>query len=446
MNLADKLTILADAAKYDVSCSSSGSTRQGPKGTIGSAAKSGVCHSFTADGRCISLLKILMTNNCIYDCAYCLNRRSNDRPRAIFTVDEIVSLTMDFYRRNYIEGLFLSSAVIASPDYTMELLVQVAEKLRYVEKFHGYIHLKAIPGASQELIQRAGQLADRLSINLELPSEQSLHRLAPDKTRQNLLMPMHQIHQGIVQRREDRSLVKKAPAFVPAGQTTQMIVGASGESDLQILRLSSALYKKFSMKRVYFSAYVPINDDSRLPQIEKPPVLRENRLYQADWLMRFYGFEASELLDESMPNFDPDYDPKIIWAVRHPEQFPVEINTASYQQLLRVPGLGVRCARRIVSARRISRLDFEDLLRMKVSLKRSQYFITCKGKYYRIPDPKPDMILRALKPEARSPYEQLSLFSDWNMAVTRPDHVEVLDKTAYFPKESKPETDLLPAF
>ena len=241
-------------------------------------------------------------------------------------------------------------------------------------------------------------------------------------------------------------LVKKAPAFVPAGQTTQMIVGASGESDLQILRLSSALYKKFSMKRVYFSAYVPINDDSRLPQIEKPPVLRENRLYQADWLMRFYGFEASELLDESMPNFDPDYDPKIIWAVRHPEQFPVEINTASYQQLLRVPGLGVRCARRIVSARRISRLDFEDLLRMKVSLKRSQYFITCKGKYYRIPDPKPDMILRALKPEARSPYEQLSLFSDWNMAATRPDHVEVLDKTAYFPKESKPETDLLPAF
>ena len=446
MNLADKLTILADAAKYDVSCSSSGSTRQGPKGTIGSAAKSGVCHSFTADGRCISLLKILMTNNCIYDCAYCLNRRSNDRPRAIFTVDEIVSLTMDFYRRNYIEGLFLSSAVIASPDYTMELLVQVAEKLRYVEKFHGYIHLKAIPGASQELIQRAGQLADRLSINLELPSEQSLHRLAPEKNRQNLLMPMHQIHQGIVQRREERMLVKKAPAFVPAGQTTQMIVGASGESDLQILRLSSALYKKFSMKRVYFSAYVPINDDSRLPQIEKPPVLRENRLYQADWLMRFYGFEASELLDESMPNFDPDYDPKIIWAVRHPEQFPVEINTASYQQLLRVPGLGVRCARRIVSARRISRLDFEDLLRMKVSLKRSQYFITCKGKYYRIPDPKPDMILRALKPEARSPYEQLSLFSDWNMAASRPDHVEVLDKTAYFPKESKPETDLLPAF
>ena len=449
MNLIDKLTILADAAKYDVSCSSSGSTRQGGKGTIGSAAKSGICHSFTADGRCISLLKILMTNNCIYDCAYCLNRRSNDKPRAMFTVDEIVSLTMDFYRRNYIEGLFLSSAVIGSPDYTMELLVKVVEKLRYEEKFHGYIHLKGIPGASPALIQRAGFLADRLSVNLELPSEQSLKLLAPDKTRQNLLLPMHQIHQGIVQRSEERALSRKAPAFVPAGQTTQMIVGASGESDLQILRLSSALYQKFSMKRVYFSAYVPVNEDSRLPQIAKPPVLRENRLYQADWLMRFYGFDAAELLDESMPNFDPDYDPKIIWAVRHPEQFPVEINTASYQQLIRVPGLGIRCAKRIVSARRTARLDFEDLLRMKVSLKRAQYFITCKGKYYRIQNPQPDMILRALKPQARSPYEQLSLFHDWQ-TTTPQGMVEVLDDNAYFPKkaesQSSSQNNLLPVF
>ena len=452
MQLLEKLTILADAAKYDVSCSSSGSTRKGNPGTIGSAAKSGICHSFTADGRCISLLKILMTNNCIYDCAYCLNRRSNDKPRAIFTVNEIVNLTMDFYRRNYIEGLFLSSAVIASPDYTMELLIQVVEKLRYTEKFHGYIHLKAIPGANPALIERAGRLADRLSVNLELPSEQSLKLLAPDKTKQNLLLPMHQIHRGILERREEQALIKKAPLFVPAGQTTQMIAGASGESDLQILRLSSALYKKFSMKRVYFSAYVPINSDSRLPQIAKPPMLRENRLYQADWLMRFYGFDAAELLDDRNPNFDPDYDPKIIWAVRHPEQFPVEINTASYQQLIRVPGLGIRCAKRIVSARRTARLDFEDLIRMKVSLKRAQYFITCKGKYYRIQNPQPDMILRALKPAARSPYEQLSLFGDWQ--TVKPEalenQIEILDNTAYFPKKSESQSssqnNLLPVF
>lgn len=449
MQLIDKLTILADAAKYDVSCSSSGSTRKGQKGTIGSAARSGICHSFTADGRCISLLKILMTNNCIYDCAYCLNRRSNDNPRAIFTVDEIVNLTMDFYRRNYIEGLFLSSAIIASPDYTMELLIQVVEKLRYTEKFHGYIHLKAIPGANPLLIQRAGYLADRLSVNLELPSEQSLKLLAPDKTKQSLLLPMHQIHRGILERREEQLLMKKAPAFVPAGQTTQMIVGASGESDLQILRLSSALYKKFSMKRVYFSAYIPLNTDSRLPQIARPPMLRENRLYQADWLMRFYGFDAAELLDERNPNFDPDYDPKIIWAVRHPEEFPVEINTAPYQQLIRVPGLGIRCAQRIVSARRTGRLDFEDLIRMKVSLKRAQYFITCKGKYYQIQNPEPDTILRALKPAARSPYEQLSLFQDWQTA--KPEsNIEVLDNTSYFPKQTEsqvaPSRDLLPVF
>ena len=452
MQLLEKLTILADAAKYDVSCSSSGSTRKGNPGTIGSAAKSGICHSFTADGRCISLLKILMTNNCIYDCAYCLNRRSNDKPRAIFTVNEIVNLTMDFYRRNYIEGLFLSSAVIASPDYTMELLIQVVEKLRYTEKFHGYIHLKAIPGANPALIERAGRLADRLSVNLELPSEQSLKLLAPDKTKQNLLLPMHQIHRGILERREEQALIKKAPLFVPAGQTTQMIVGASGESDLQILRLSSALYNKFSMKRVYFSAYVPINSDSRLPQIAKPPMLRENRLYQADWLMRFYGFDAAELLDDRNPNFDPDYDPKIIWAVRHPEQFPVEINTASYQQLIRVPGLGIRCAQRIVSARRTARLDFEDLIRMKVSLKRAQYFITCKGKYYRIQNPQPDMILRALKPAARSPYEQLSLFGFWQ--TVKPEalenQIEVLDNTAYFPQKSESQNsgqnNLLPVF
>lgn len=447
MNLMEKLTILADAAKYDVSCSSSGSTRQGPKGSLGSAARAGICHSFSADGRCISLLKILMTNNCIYDCAYCLNRRSNDKSRAAFTVDEIIQLTMDFYRRNYIEGLFLSSAIIGSPDYTMELLVQVVEKLRYEQNFHGYIHLKGIPGASPLLIQRAGLVADRLSVNMELPSEQSLNLLAPDKKKQSILLPMQQIRQGIVQHKQEQTLFPKAPSFVPAGQTTQMIVGASGENDLQILRLSAALYQKFSMKRVYFSAYVPVNEDARLPQIAQPPMLRENRLYQADWLMRFYGFEASELLDETNPNFDPDYDPKVIWAFRHPEQFPKEINTASYQQLLRVPGIGVRSARRIVSARKTARLDFEDLLRMHVSLKRAQYFITCKGKYYNVQNPQPQMILQALKPQARSPYQQLTLFPDQPAAPQSP--VEVLDKTAYFPKTASAtanHSDLLPVF
>lgn len=450
MNLTEKLKILADAAKYDVSCSSSGSSRQGTKGTLGSAARAGICHSFTADGRCISLLKILMTNHCIYDCAYCLNRRSNDRPRAAFTVDELVTLTMNFYRRNYIEGLFLSSAIIGSADYTMELLVKVVETLRYQHKFHGYIHLKAIPGANPLLIQRAGQVADRLSVNLELPSEKSLALLAPEKKKQAILLPMQQIQQGITQQKQERALSRKTPAFVPAGQTTQMIVGASQENDLQILRLSAALYQKFSMKRVYFSAYVPINEDNRLPQIAQPPMLRENRLYQADWLMRFYGFEANELLEESNPNFDPDYDPKIIWAVRHPEQFPVEINTASYQQLIRVPGLGIRCAKRIVSARKTGRLDFSDLRRMHISLKRAQYFITCKGRYYQIQDPQPQMILGALKPNARSPYQQLTLFPDH--AAKDGSNVEVLEPTAFFPTKATASapadntTDLLPVF
>ena len=450
MNLTEKLKILADAAKYDVSCSSSGSSRQGPKGTLGSAARAGICHSFTADGRCISLLKILMTNHCIYDCAYCLNRRSNDRPRAAFTVDELVTLTMNFYRRNYIEGLFLSSAIIGSADYTMELLVKVVETLRYQHKFHGYIHLKAIPGANPLLIQRAGQVADRLSVNMELPSEKSLALLAPEKKKQAILLPMQQIQQGITQQKQERALSRKTPAFVPAGQTTQMIVGASQENDLQILRLSAALYQKFSMKRVYFSAYVPINEDNRLPQIAQPPMLRENRLYQADWLMRFYGFDANELLEESNPNFDPDYDPKIIWAVRHPEQFPVEINTASYQQLIRVPGLGIRCAKRIVSARKTGRLDFSDLRRMHISLKRAQYFITCKGRYYQIQDPQHQMILRALKPKARSPYQQLTLFSD--PAAETHSNVEVLEPTAFFPAKATASaptdstTDLLPVF
>lgn len=444
MNLIEKLAILADAAKYDVSCSSSGSNRQGKHGEIGNAARSGICHSFTPDGRCISLLKILMTNQCAFDCAYCLNRRSNDTPRAMFSVDEVVSLTMDFYRRNYIEGLFLSSAIIGSPDYTMELLVRIVETLRCREHFHGYIHLKAIPGASPTLVKRAGELADRLSVNLELPSEQSLSLLAPEKKKQNLLAPMQQIQQGILLHKKERALSTKAPLFVPAGQTTQMIVGASGESDLQILRLSDALYKKFSMKRVYFSAYIPVNNDNRLPQISQPPLLRENRLYQADWLMRFYGFQAQELLDEQNPNFDPDYDPKVVWAVRHPEHFPVDINTATYQQLLRVPGIGVRCAKRITIARRNSKLDFPDLLNMHVSLKRAQFFITCRGKYYQIQNPQPQTILQALKPASHSAYRQLTLFDTQSSDTS--STVELLNPTDYFPKQTSASTDLLLAF
>lgn len=410
--LSEKLTILADAAKYDVSCSSSNSTRKGPKGSIGSASKGGICHSFTADGRCISLLKILMSNQCAYDCAYCINRRSNDNPKATFTVDEIVALTMNFYRRNYIEGLFLSSAIIGNPDYTMERMVQVVERLRQQEKYFGYIHLKAIPGADPQLIQRAGLQADRMSVNIELPSAQSLQMLAPDKKKETILAPMTQIRNSLVQNQQERKVFRQAPAFVPAGQTTQMIVGASQESDLQILQLTSALYEKFSMKRVYFSAYVPINQDSKLPQLTQPPTFRENRLYQADWLLRFYGFDAKELLDEHNPNFDPDYDPKVMWAVRHLDQFPVEINTAPYEMLLRVPGLGVQCARRITSARQMAPLRFEDLKRMRVSMKRVQYFITCKGKYYSpVPHDKA-AILHALKPDARSPYQQLTLFEE----------------------------------
>ena len=414
-SISDKLIILADAAKYDVSCSSSGSKRQGNQGTLGSAAKAGICHSFTADGRCISLLKILMSNACSYDCAYCLSRRSNDHPRATFTPQEIVDLTINFYRRNYIEGLFLSSAILGTPDYTMELLIQVVEKLRYEERFHGYSHLKAIPGADPKLIERAGMLVDRMSVNIELPSEASLQRLAPDKKKSAILAPMTQIHYSLVQNRQERKQFKKSPLFVPAGQTTQMIIGASDESDLQILTLTSALYRQFSLKRVYFSAYVPINQDKRLPNLSKPPTFRENRLYQADWLMRFYGFQANELLDEEYPNFDPNYDPKVMWAIRHLEIFPLEINRACREELLRIPGIGVQGVKRIMNARCVAPLSFDDLKRMGISLKRCQYFITCKGKSISPVALEPAAILRALQPKATSHYEQLSLFAEPKM-------------------------------
>lgn len=417
MDIGQKLHILADAAKYDVSCSSSGSTRNSVKGQLGSAERAGICHSYTPDGRCISLLKLLFSNSCLYDCTYCINRRSNDLPRATFSVDEVVTLTMNFYRRNYIEGLFLSSAILKDANHTMDLLVQVVEKLRLKEGFRGYIHLKAIPGASQELLERAGRQADRMSVNIELPSAQSLALLAPEKSKTDVLKPMHQINTLMIQNREEKNHFKKAPVYVPAGQSTQMIIGASNDNDLQILNLTSTLYDKFALKRVYFSAYVPINQDKRLPSLSQPPKVRENRLYQSDWLLRKYGFKAHELLDESNPNLDMDYDPKTIWALNHLEQFPVEINQAPYQLLIRIPGIGVTGAQRIMSARKINALDFSHLQKMGLSVKRAQYFITCQGRYFGGVPLEKNAIRHALRPKKTySPhtgYEQLSLFDQF---------------------------------
>lgn len=381
MSLMDKLNILADAAKYDVSCSSSGSSRRGDGKGIGNTVASGLCHSFAADGRCISLLKILFTNECIFDCKYCMNRRSNDVPRASFTPDEVCELTMEFYRRNYIEGLFLSSGILYSPDYTMELLCQTLYKLRTVHRFQGYIHVKAIPGADAALIQRAGFLADRMSVNLELPTAESLQKLAPNKHRKTILRPMKQIQNGIAQNRNELVLYDHAPRFCEAGQSTQMIIGATPESDYQIMAVAESLYQKFSLKRVYYSAFVNVNEDKDLPALPGgPPLLREHRLYQADWLLRFYDFTVDELLTQERPNFNMMIDPKADWAVRHLELFPVEINRADYRVLLRVPGIGVKSARRIISARRFGRLNFEDLKKIGVVLKRALYFITCNGK------------------------------------------------------------------
>lgn len=382
MDVMEKLKILSDAAKYDVSCSSSGSNRKNTRGGLGNTSSSGICHSFTADGRCISLLKILLTNYCSYDCAYCINRISNDINRAAFTTEEIVNLTLNFYRRNYIEGLFLSSAVFRSPNYTMELLVEVAEKLRNEHKFNGYIHLKAIPGADEILIKKAGLLADRMSVNIELPSSSSLKLLAPQKEKDNILKPMSFIGREIEHHKEDRKVFKSAPLFVPGGQSSQLIIGATPESDLQIMKLSQGLYNKYNLKRVYYSAYVPVVKNPKLPDIKKPPILREHRLYQADWLLRFYGFKADELLDERNPNFDTELDPKSDWALRNIDQFPVEINKASMGMLLRVPGIGVKGANRILSIRKVHMINFDDLKKIGVVLKRARYFITCRGKYY----------------------------------------------------------------
>ena len=377
----EKLEILSDAAKYDVSCTSSGVDRKGNGTDMGNCISAVICHSFSADGRCISLLKILLSNECIYDCKYCLNRRSNDVPRATFTPDEICELTMNFYRRNYIEGLFLSSGIVGNPDMTMELIYQTIRKLREVYRFRGYIHVKGIPGADPLLIQKTGFLADRMSVNLELPTADGLKKLAPNKHRKNILTPMRQIQQGIIQGQNEVAIYRHAPHFVPAGQSTQMIIGATPESDYQIMSVAQGLYDKFELKRVFYSAYVSINEDKELPALHTgTPLLREHRLYQADWLMRFYQFRAEELLNEHRPNFNILLDPKCDWALQHLEQFPVEINRADYHMLLRVPGIGVNSARRICGARRTAVLTFEDLKKIGVVLKRALYFITCSGR------------------------------------------------------------------
>ncbi len=425
MTILQKLKILTDAAKYDVACTSSGVARNGDGSGIGNTRIAGVCHSFSSDGRCISLLKILFTNECIFDCRYCLNRRSNDVPRVSFTPEEICELTIQFYRRNYIEGLFLSSGILYSPNYTMELIYQALYRLRTQHRFQGYIHVKAIPGADAQLVWKVGLLADRMSVNLELPTAEGLRMLAPNKQRRHILAPMRMIQNGREQNQEERMLFRHAPTFVPAGQSTQMIIGATPESDYQIISVAESLYQKFDLKRVFYSAFVRVNEDAALPALPGgPPLLREHRLYQADFLLRYYGFAASELLSEQRPNFNVLLDPKCDWAVRHLEKFPVEINCADYNTLLRVPGIGVKSARRIVGARKSANLDFADLKKIGVVLKRALYFITCNGRMMYRTKLEEDYIVRNLvevKEHAAylggdMTYRQLSLFDDVNMA------------------------------
>jgi len=421
MSLMDKLGILTDAAKYDVACTSSGVERKGNGRSIGNCVSGGICHSFSSDGRCISLLKILLSNECIYDCKYCINRCSNDVPRATFTPEEVCTLTMEFYRRNYIEGLFLSSGIIQNPTFTMELIYRTIWLLRNKYHFNGYVHVKAIPGADGELIQRTGYLVDRMSVNLELPTAEGLRTLAPNKHRKNILAPMRQIQNGIHENKNELVLYRNAPRFVGGGQATQMIIGATPETDYQIINVAESLYQKFELKRVFYSAFVKVNEDKNLPALPGgPPLLREHRLYQADWLLRFYGFEASELLDEKRPFFNVMLDPKEDWAVRHLEKFPVEINRAPYEMLLRVPGVGVKSARRILAARRCGNLTFSDLKKIGVVLKRALYFITCSGRMMYPTKLEEDYIVRNLTTEKDRiqfgsdgmTYKQMSLFDD----------------------------------
>lgn len=427
MPLTEKLQVLTDAAKYDVACTSSGVERRGNGKSIGSCVAAGICHSFSSDGRCISLLKILLTNECIFDCKYCRNRRSSDIPRATFTPEEICTLTMEFYRRNYIEGLFLSSGILRDPTFTMELICRTVWLLRKRYGFNGYVHVKAIPGADAEVIQRTGYLVDRMSVNLELPTREGLQALAPNKHRKTILTPMRQIQNGITANKNEVAVYKNAPKFVAGGQSTQMIVGATPESDYQIIHVAEGLYQKFGLKRVFYSAFVNVTGDKCLPALPGgPPLLREHRLYQADWLLRFYGFRAEELLDEKRPFFNVLLDPKEDWAVRHLGEFPVEINKAPMECLLRVPGIGVKSARRIVAARRSGSLGFEDLKKIGVVLKRALYFITCSGRMMYPVKLEEDYIVRSLTDEKNRvqlgsdgmSYRQLSLFDDFNF--TRP--------------------------
>lgn len=412
VDLMEKLKILADSAKYDVSCSSSGSNRKNTPNGIGNAHMPGICHAWAEDGRCISLLKVLFSNACVYDCVYCVNRVTNDVQRASFTPQELCELTIQFYRRNYIEGLFLSSAVLKTPDFTMELMIKAIKMLRFNYRFNGYIHFKAIPGSDPKLIEEAGLYADRMSVNIELPSVRGLKLLAPQKDHNQIITPMAYIYGRILENKEQKKIIRSTPSFVPAGQSTQLIIGATKDHDVSILHLSEQLYQKYSLKRVYYSAYVPVNQHPNLPAIyTEPPLMREHRIYQADWLLRFYGFKARELLDESNPDFSMEIDPKCDWALRHLELFPVEINKAPYEMLLRVPGIGVKSALKIVRARRLGSLSYDNLKQFRVVLKRARYFITCRGKYYGNAPFESDAIKKYLTEQENDlPYVQVSMF------------------------------------
>lgn len=419
MDMWEKLKILTDAAKYDVACTSSGVSKKAAKDGVGSALKSGICHAFSSDGRCVSLLKVLLGNACIYDCKYCINRKSNDVKRTVFTPQELADLTIQFYKRNYIEGLFLSSGVIKNPDYTCELMIKTLFILRKEYKFYGYIHAKAIPGADKSLLVKLGMLADRMSVNIELPSQESLLRLAPDKSKNSVLTPMRQIQESINENTRDLITYKRTPKFVPAGQSTQMIVGASPETDKHILNLTESLYNKYKLKRVFYSAYLPVIKDSLLPSLDtKPPLLREHRLYQADWLLRFYKFSASEILDDKQPNFNPFLDPKCNWAINHMELFPVEVNTASYETLLRVPGIGVKSAQKILIARRSNSLGFDALKKLGVVLKRAQFFITCRGKSKeKISDRLENILIGVMSPKERQLFQEQVSFGEQQLSL-----------------------------
>lgn len=415
--IKEKLTILADAAKYDVSCSSSGSNRSNKNKGLGDSTGMGICHTYTEDGRCVSLLKILLTNHCIFDCAYCVTRKSNDIKRAAFKIQEAVDLTINFYRRNYIEGLFLSSGIFKSPDYTMERLIAVAKKLRLEENFNGYIHLKSIPGASDELMYEAGLYADRLSVNIEVPTISGLKLLAPDKKHEDFTKPMLKVKNEIILYKEEKKIIKSTPKYAPAGQSTQMIIGATGESDKDIMYSATHYYKNYNMKRVYYSGYVPVADDIRLPAIgSQVPMLRENRLYQTDWLLRFYGFNVKELLNETHPNLDIDVDPKLSWALRNLEQFPIDVNTAEPRMLARIPGLGMNSVYKIINARKFQKLSFNHLKKIGVALNKAKYFMICNGNEYSHKDLQAiqikGLILKDSQGKFRNNYStQLSLFN-----------------------------------